>query len=234
MGTQIKVKGIMSFPNLFTPRSITPGDDPKYGVTVLIPNNDPQVAAIQQAVDAEKQNGFPSGFPANGKCCFKPAVEAFPKQAEQLAGYMALSANSDQAHKPQVGDLNMQPVMDPGEVQAGDMAWFSVHIKSYDMPVNKGVGGYINGVMITGEEGALGKLGNTQSLNDMFAGVGDGPAANTAAPKPSSPGAPAPAPEVATVVMTGKAEYTYAQYIAAGHTDDTLINEGLMIAPSFG
>ena len=54
---QFKVKGILSYPHLFTPRSVNPGDDPKFSASILIRKDDPQVQQIQQIIDTEKANG---------------------------------------------------------------------------------------------------------------------------------------------------------------------------------
>ena len=43
---QIKLKGILSFPHVFQPRVVSPGDDPKYGCSLLLAKNDPQIAQI--------------------------------------------------------------------------------------------------------------------------------------------------------------------------------------------
>lgn len=60
---QFKVKGILSYPHLFTPRSVNPGDDPKFSASILLRKDDPQVQQIQQIIDTEKANGWPNGFP---------------------------------------------------------------------------------------------------------------------------------------------------------------------------
>ncbi len=52
-----KVKGILSYPHIFQPRAVQQGDDPKFGVVVLIPDTDPQLAQILQIQESEKANG---------------------------------------------------------------------------------------------------------------------------------------------------------------------------------
>lgn len=236
---QFKVKGIISYPHLFNARAIEVGGDQKYSVSVLIKKNDPQVAALQSIIDQEKANGWPSGFPANGKVFMKDCAVAFPSEPT-LAGYMVISGNAKLEAKPAVVDANMNPVMDPSQVYAGSICWVAFNSFIYNQAVNKGVSCGLNAVMITGEDSELGRLDNRPSVESMFSDVVGGVAPVGAvspsggiAPAPSGPPAPAPNAPKPVNVMTAKATFTYDQYIGAGHTDATLIAEGLMIEPSF-
>jgi len=239
----------MSFPNLFVPRSVDDNSDPKYSVNILIAKNDPALAAIVADIEKCKAEGFPNGFPATAKCCLKDcAGEGY---AANLAGYMELRTSASENKRPPVVDMTCNPVMDRAQVFAGAEAWFAVGIMSYNKPLYKGVGAYINGVMITGVEGATGRLDGSQSPEQMFAGIGTGtpaapvapPAAPVAPPAapvapPAAPVAPpaAPvAPPAAPVAppagpqMTVLATASYADYIAAGWTDEQLRANGFMV-----
>lgn len=175
---QFKVKGILSFPRLFTAVATNEGDDPKFSTVVLIRKDDPQVAVIQGILETEKANGFPSGFPVNGKVFFKDCTDAFPTKPE-LAGYMCLSSSSKAEHKPSVVDAGLNPVIDPATVYAGAEAWVALNTFTYNHTMNKGVSAGLNAVMLTGLEGELGRLDNRPSAQDLFADVG------VAAPVPS-------------------------------------------------
>lgn len=247
MATQIKLKGILSYPHLFTPRVVSQGDDPKYSTSVLIRKDDPQLAQIQAIVDQEKANTFPSGFPAAGKCCLKDcAVVDGYKDDPRLHNYMVVNANN--ADKPQVVDMGtLGPLMDPAMIYAGCVAWISIGIQGYNKPVNKGVGAYVNGVMPTGEEGELGRIDGRPTAAQMFGDVSGGQAPAPVAPVAPAPTAPqaAPAPMAPPVAvapvapaplqMTAKANgVTLEQYLVTpGWTEEMLIEQGLAIRPSF-
>ena len=66
----ILVKGILTFPTLFTPKVALGATEPKFSTGILLPPNDPQIAAIQSMVDNAKLNTFPNGFPPGTDCCF--------------------------------------------------------------------------------------------------------------------------------------------------------------------
>lgn len=243
---QLKVKGIMSYPHLFTPRAVQPGDDPKYGLTVLIRKDDPQLAQVQQALEAEKANGFPQGFPANGKVFLRDCVETQPGNAE-LANYMEIRTGASAEFKPTVVDANLQPVMDPGAAVPGEIAWVAFNTFTYNRAVSKGVAAGLNAVMLTGELGPLGRLDNRPTAQQLFADVAGAPAAapatpqpaapvqaNFMAPAPAAPVAPPPAPPAAPVVpqlvMTAAAGgVTLEAYKAAGWTEEQLIANGLAV-----
>ena len=250
---QLTIKGILSFPHLNQPRAVKQGDEPKYSANLLIPKGDPQLNQLQQAIDAEKANGFPSGFPHNGKVCLHDCAVSQPNNPE-LAGYMELRASAKADSKPTVVDMNMTPVMDPALVYPGAVVWMAINTFTYNMTTSKGVGAGLNGVMITGEEGALGRLDSKPTAEQMFAGVAQGGApaaamppgapapAPTPAPTPAPAPAPAPAPTPATpppaappqpqYTMTAKANgATREAFHAQGWTDEMLLQHGYMVLP---
>lgn len=238
----LKIKGILSYPHLFNARSVNPGDDPKFSVSILIPKNDPQLHSILQEIEIVKANGWPSGFPANGKLPLKDCAVQWPNDPK-IAGYYALQTSAAADRRPQVVDTSMNPIMDPSQVYPGCIAWVAVNLSAYNTAVNKGVGAYVNGVMITGEEGPLGRLDNSQTPEQMFAGCGVGapvaaPAPNVApippAPNmaPLAPPAPPAKPAGPVYTMTAKANgVTREAYLAAGWTDELLIQHGMMLPP---
>lgn len=235
---QVKIKGILSYPHLFTPRAVEAGADPKYSVNVLLHESDPQLATVQQAIEVEKQNGFPNGFPAGGKVCLV--------QSAQYAGYWEVRTSTSAESKPAVVDKNVQPILDPAAAVPGHLGWVAFNTFPYNKPMSKGVAAGLNGVMILGEEGPLGRLDNKPSAEELFAdiaGPGTGmpsptpPAAPNfmgGAPAPPAPPAPpvAPAPPAAgpSYTMTAKAAgVTREAYHAAGWTDEMLVSNGLLV-----
>ena len=255
--SQFKVKGILSFPHLFQPRAVKQGDDPKYSCSVLILKTDPQLAQVQQIIEAEKANGFPSGFPPKGKVCLKDGAVEYP-QDPRLHNYMIINGSAKADQKPVVVDAGMQPVMDPATVYPGAEAWVQFNTFVYNMDTSKGVGAGLNGVMLTGLEGALGRLDNRPTAEQMFADVAGGgttapmappaapqtpvapavpaqPAAAPTAPTPPAPPAPPAAPAApAQLIMTAAANgVTYDQYKAQGWTDEQMIAAGVAQQPTF-
>ena len=109
---------------------------------------------------------------------------------------------------------------------------------------NKGVSAGLNGVMLTGEEGELGRIDGRPTVESMFADVVGGatppqqPAAATpapAVPPQAPPAAPAtPPPAAPGLIMTAAANgMTYQQYKDAGWSDEQMITNGIAQKPSF-
>ena len=53
------IKGILSFPSIFTPSIAKGANEPKYSAVLLLPPNDPQLAVIQGEVDRSKSRHVP-------------------------------------------------------------------------------------------------------------------------------------------------------------------------------
>jgi len=229
---QFKVKGILSYPHLFTPRSVNPGDDPKFSASILLRKDDPQVQRIQQLIDTEKANGWPNGFPGNGKQFMKDGAVQYPNDPT-MHNFMIISANAKADSKPHTVDMQMTPVMNQADAFAGSVVWAALNSFVYNQPVNKGVGCGLNGIMLTGEEGELGRLDGRPTVEGMFGDIAGGQTTTAAAPPPAATGAATPPPPAAAHQMTAAANgLTREQYHAAGWSDEQLIQNGMMLPPN--
>ena len=172
------IKGIISFPTLFTPKVAKGATDPKYSCTVLLPPNDPQIAALQAEVDAAKLNTFPSGYTGQDECFAPYDVKYAGKDYydPRFSGWYLFSCSAKQDDRPSVVDTNYTPIIDPGAVYSGMVAYVNANISGY-VKGKGGIGGWLNGVMLTAEEPPMGRLDNKPSVEQMFAGVQGGAAA---------------------------------------------------------
>ena len=62
------IKGIISFPAVFTPKVAKGASEEKYGCSVLLPPTDPQISVLLAEVEAAKGNSFPSGYTGADEC----------------------------------------------------------------------------------------------------------------------------------------------------------------------
>lgn len=230
------IKGILSYPHLFVPRAVDANSAPRYSVNVLLPIGDPQLVQIQAEIEQSKLTGFPQGFPPTARVCLVPD--------DKIQGYMRLSTASSAENKPSVVDMNRQPIIDPSLVFAGAVAYVAVRIRPYTKP-QKGIQAALNGVMITGETGALGRIDGRPTVDQMFSAIPagapgaagvpmfGGPPVTAAPPPPAAPAAPAaPVATAPTYIMTPAAKgATREAMLAAGWTDDLLIQHGMMLPP---
>jgi len=238
------IRGILNFPNVFTAKVPKAGGDPKFGVGVLMPANDPQVPGLLAEVQQAKLNTFPSGYTGTN-CCFDLYENKIPAAKEyhdpRFVGWYLFTCSAKADDRPAVVDMSRMPIADPAALYGGKVAYVSAGISGYTAGTG-GIGGWLNGILLTDEEPPMGRLDNKPSVEQMFAGVAGGAApvpipATTAAPAPTPAPAPAPAPTAApaALIMTAAANgVTYEAYMAKGAwTDEMLIAQGLAVKPSF-
>ena len=231
------IKGIASFPAVFTPKIPKGSTEPKFSIAVLIAPGDPQIAVLQAAVEAAKAESFPSGYNGTDEC-FGPYDTMFAGKDyydPKFSGYWVFKCSAKADDRPAVVDENQVRIIDPGAVFPGCVVYVSAGISGYTKGKG-GIGGWLNGVMVTAEEPPMGRLDSKPTVDQMFAGV-DASAAPVAATAQAPvaavappPAAPAPAP---TLVMKDPNGPTYESYQEAGWSDQQLIDAGHAIKPSF-
>jgi len=228
------IKGILSFPAVFTPKLAKGASEEKYSCTVLLAPGDPQIAAIQAEVDAAKANSFPSGYNGADEC-FGPYDTKYAGKDyydPRFTGWYVFSCSAKADDRPAVVDVNRQPVIDPSKVFSGQVVYVSAGISGYTKGKG-GIGGWLNGVMLTDEEPTMGRLDGKPSVDQMFASAPGGSAPQAAAPSAPVPPAPNAPQAEAALVMTDKANgVTLEQYLATpGWTEQMLIDQGLATRP---
>lgn len=259
------VKGIAQHVHAVNASAARGSDKLKFSINVLVHKSDPQVATIAAGHQAALQNGFPAGLPAGADICWTDCAVTEPANAA-LSQYWRLRASTNVEHgQPQIMDMAQQPILDPaldGKL-SGQVVWFGGDFASYTAG-KQGVKCYFNGLMVTGEQGTIPTeaLSSKPDMTAAFAQAAAGgvvpqaaapvPVAGQPAPIPGAPvAAPVPAPVPAPMappaapvpqpqhVMTAAAQgATYEAMIAAGWTDETLIQNGMMqppggVAPAF-
>lgn len=255
----LMVKGIARYVHAVNPSAPKGTDKMRYGISVLIAKNDPQVPVIQAAFDQTKLNGFPGGVPGSAEFCWNDCAVS-EAATPALAGYMDLRCSTGVEHgQPQIMDMAQQPIPDPaldGKL-SGQIVWVAGDFASYTLG-KQGIKCYFNGLMVTGEVGPIdgSLLSSKPDVAGAFAAAAAGmaqaaapaaapaavPTAGAPAPIPGAPtpaappAAPAPQPQF---VMTAAANgLTREQYHASGWTDEQLVQNGLMqppggVAPAF-
>jgi hypothetical protein len=130
----------MSYTNLFTPRAMNEGDEPKYSLSILIPKSDSEtLAKIEKAVEEAKKIGIRlwGGKPVESlKLPLRDGDEERPDQ-EEYAGHFFLNASSRQ--KPGVIDKNNREITDVTEVYSGCYGRVSINFYPFNVSSNKGV-----------------------------------------------------------------------------------------------
>ena len=139
----------LSFPNLFQPRSVAEGQEPKYGCALLFDaaaQQSPQFKAMQKAVDDLCQSEFKG---VNVKSLVLPFKDAGEK-ADRYQGYEdgVIVVNAQSKQKPGIVDARNQDVLLPEQVYAGQTVRAQLMPFAWKQAGRRGVSFGLNHVQI--------------------------------------------------------------------------------------
>lgn len=131
-----------SYAQVFTPKAMNDGDDPKYSVSILIPKTDTTtLEKISRAIEAAKAAGM-AKIGKNGKI---PAGIKLPlrdgdterEDDEAYAGHYFINASSRRA--PGIIDKDRNPILDDSEFYSGCYGRASINFYAFNSNGNKGI-----------------------------------------------------------------------------------------------
>lgn len=130
----------MSYVNLFTPKAMEEGQEPKYSLCVLIPKSDElTISKIEYAIETAKNGGFSlwgDGIPINLKIPLRDGDKERADQPEYRDHYF-LNATSKQ--KPGIVDKNLKEILSNEEVYSGCYGRVSLIFYAFDQGGKKGI-----------------------------------------------------------------------------------------------
>ena len=132
----------LSYANVWEPKAINEGQQPKYSVSLIIPKSDTEtIAKINAAVDAAIEEGIGKfGGKKPNKASLKLPLRDGDTEREDDEAYADsyfINANSNTA--PQIVDMKVQPILERGEVYSGVYARVSVNFYAFNSSGNKGI-----------------------------------------------------------------------------------------------
>ncbi len=165
----------LSYVHLLEPHAQQPNQEPKYSTTILVPKTDvagkAKIDAAIQAATQRAREKFGQVFPAQPKISVHDGDGARPSDGQpfgpECKGCWVFTASSKT--RPNVVDINLQPIMDATEIYSGIYANVGITFFGYNAPQNKGIGVGIENVQKVADGEALG--GNRASVDDDFAQV---------------------------------------------------------------
>lgn len=147
--TRILLKNVrLSYANIFEPKAMNEGDDPKYSVSLIIDKNDENnIKKIKQAIENAKANGkaekFGGKVPANLRTPLRDG-DTDREDDDAYNNAYFLNANSKQA--PEVIDQRKLPATD-ADVYSGCYAHVTVNFYPYAVSGNKGIAVGLGNIM---------------------------------------------------------------------------------------
>lgn len=175
---KLKIKGRLSFPDLFTPRAFKEGDEPKYKATILVPKGSAHAKEIDDAIVSVAKEKWPKSYEKtlNGirgnanKFCFQDGDN---KDYDGYEGMMAFSANNKA--RPTVVDRDRTPLtQNDGKPYAGCYVVAIVEIFAYETGGN-GISANLTGVQFDrdGDAFSAGRPAGTDDFDDLSDGAAD-------------------------------------------------------------
>lgn len=149
----------LSFVNVFEPKAMKEGDEPKYSITAIIPKSDTKTieaikAAIQAAAERGAQKHFGGRVPTNVNSTFYDGDTAVDdmgdlkniKYPEYKGNYFIRLSTKK---RPIVLNADRQEIIDPTEVYSGCYGRVSMTFFAYSGDGRRGVSAALNNVLKT-------------------------------------------------------------------------------------
>jgi hypothetical protein len=133
-----------SYVHLAQPHSVSPDQDPKFSLQIVLPKDDPFWAKLEKAskeIAAAKWGGkVPKGLRSTVN-----DGDATDREEVQGCNYMTVSCSEDR--RPEVVDRNMQKVIEPSELYSGAIYRASLRGYAWDNKFGKGISFGLSNVM---------------------------------------------------------------------------------------
>ena len=136
-----------SFLNVFEPKAMNEGDQPKYSACILIPKTDTAtIDKINKAIDAAKLAYKAKLADKNGKIPSNiktPLRDGDLEREDDPAFEGCYFLNASSSYKPGVVDRNLQPILDRDEFYSGCYGRASLNFYGYNIS-SKGIAAGLN------------------------------------------------------------------------------------------
>lgn len=164
----------LSYVHLFKPYAFQPGQEEKFGCTVLIPKTDMDTMnRINAAIEAAKQKGATDKW--GGVC--PPIIPTTVHDGDgvktdgtaygpECRGHWVINANATVDYPPEVVDANLNPIINQSEIYSGIYGRVNLRFYPYTFNGKKGIGCGLGPVQKTRDGEALG--GSTPTAAEVF------------------------------------------------------------------
>lgn len=135
------------YANVFEPKVVNEGDEPKYSICILIPKDDAKtIDKINKAVEAAKQAGKSKLADKNGKIPSNiktPLRDGDDERGDDPAFEGMYFINANSCYKPSIVDKDLNPIMEKEEFYSGCYGRASINFYAYNVQ-SKGIAAGLN------------------------------------------------------------------------------------------
>lgn len=160
-----------SYLNVFKPKAINEGQEPKYSVCLLIPKKDKKTLdKIRKAIEAEKKAGaaekWKGKVPANLKTPLRDGDVERADEHPEYEGMYFINANSSK--KPVLLDESKDEILDQTELYSGCWGRANVNFYCFDVNGNRGIAVGLNALQKKRDDEPLGGMITAESAAADF------------------------------------------------------------------
>jgi hypothetical protein len=138
-----------SYANVFEPKAVNEGEEPKYSVCVIISKDDKKTLdAIRKAVEAAKQAGKAKLADKNGRIPSNiktPLRDGDDERADDPAFKNSYFLNCSSNRRPSIVDKDLAPIMDREEFYSGCYGRVSLNFYAFNVQ-SKGIAAGLNNI----------------------------------------------------------------------------------------
>jgi len=151
----------VSYAQVFTPRAIEEGQEPKYSLTMLFDKDDPALDPLKKAAKDAAHAKWGDKVPKNIRNPFRDGDEDSDQEAYKDKIFIRVSSKS----KPGLVDKDRNAILEAEDFYSGCYARATVNSFAYDTAGNKGVSFGLNNIqkLADGE-----RLDNRTAAEDDF------------------------------------------------------------------
>jgi hypothetical protein len=161
--------GTLAFPNVFEPRAVTPGSEPRFSINLIFDEKqqrDPKFKAIQDAIMEAAHEKFGNKLPPNLRMPIRKAEEKSEYEGF-LPGHVFLGAWTKE--RPGIVDAANNEILTKAEVWAGQLARAFIKPFGYDNSGNKGVSFMLEHIQIV--DGEKDRIDGRKKATEVFGAI---------------------------------------------------------------
>lgn len=138
-----------SYANVFEPKAVNEGEEPKYSVCVIISKDDKKTLdAIRKAIEAAKQAGKAKLADKNGRIPSNiktPLRDGDDERGDDPAFENSYFLNCSSSRRPSIVDKDLAPIMDREEFYSGCYGRVSLNFYAFNVQ-SKGIAAGLNNI----------------------------------------------------------------------------------------
>ncbi|CEP49062.1 DUF2815 family protein [Paraclostridium sordellii] len=155
----------LNYTNLFKPKAIEEGSEPKYSATLIIPKKDMKIVnKIALALDSATENGKPIWKDQDEEVliCVKDGdKEKIGEEAYKDSYFI----NASSKYKPGIVDINLNQIIDETQIYSGCYARCSINFYPYNQEGKIGIACSIENIQKLSDGEMLGRTSAAQDFS---------------------------------------------------------------------